>query len=251
MEELVGKLTTLASIDTYLEEAAAAKAQDRVSVLLEGILAGAMGTRASDIHFEPEEARIRFRLRIDGLLTDAFFFDAATYHLLSSRIKVLSQVKLNVANRAQDGRFTVTRGADQIEIRSSFIPGAYGESIVMRLLDPSTTQHSFKELGIHQKLFTRLETEIRRANGMLLTTGPTGSGKTTSLYAFLREIHTPDIKIITIEEPIEYHLPGIVQTQADEEKYTFAEGLRSIVRQDPDVIMVGEIRDKERPPRLP
>jgi type II secretory ATPase GspE/PulE/Tfp pilus assembly ATPase PilB-like protein len=115
----------------------------------------------------------------------------------------------------------------------------------MRILDPETTMVSYKELGIHPKLLARLETEVRRPNGMLLTTGPTGSGKTTTLYSFLREIHTPEIKIITIEDPIEYHLDGIVQTQVAGEKYTFAEGLKSIVRQDPDIIMVGEIRDGE------
>ena len=130
-------------------------------------------------------------------------------------------------------------------MRVSFIPGNYGESIVMRILDPEATKVSYKELGIHAKLLERLETEIRRANGMLLTTGPTGSGKTTTLYSFLREIHTPEIKIITIEDPVEYHLDGIVQTQVEGSKYTFAEGLRSIVRQDPDIIMVGEIRDGE------
>jgi type II secretory ATPase GspE/PulE/Tfp pilus assembly ATPase PilB-like protein len=115
----------------------------------------------------------------------------------------------------------------------------------MRILDPQATKVSYRELGIHPKLLARLETEIRRPNGMLLTTGPTGSGKTTTLYSFLREIHTPEIKIITIEDPVEYHLEGIVQTQVEGTKYTFAEGLRSIVRQDPDIIMVGEIRDGE------
>jgi type II secretory ATPase GspE/PulE/Tfp pilus assembly ATPase PilB-like protein len=154
-------------------------------------------------------------------------------------------VKLNINNRAQDGRFSITKNKNQIEVRASFIPGNYGESVVLRLLDPETTMVSYAELGIHPKLLARLEKEIRRPNGMLLTTGPTGSGKTTTLYSFLREIHTPEIKIITIEDPVEYHLEGIVQTQVEGKKYTFAEGLRSIVRQDPDIIMVGEIRDGE------
>ncbi len=130
-------------------------------------------------------------------------------------------------------------------MRASFIPGNYGESIVLRILDPATTLVSYAELGIHPKLLGRLEREIRRPNGMLLTTGPTGSGKTTTLYSFLREMQSPETKIITIEDPVEYHLDGIVQTQVEGEKYTFAEGLRSIVRQDPDIIMVGEIRDGE------
>jgi type II secretory ATPase GspE/PulE/Tfp pilus assembly ATPase PilB-like protein len=130
-------------------------------------------------------------------------------------------------------------------VRTSIIPGNYGESIVMRILDPNAIQRTYKDLGIHPKLLARLTTEIHRPNGMLLTTGPTGSGKTTTLYTFLQEVHTPEIKIITIEDPVEYHLPGIVQTQTDDKDYTFAAGLRSILRQDPDVIMVGEIRDKE------
>jgi type IV pilus assembly protein PilB len=238
-------ISTLAELKARLDGALAEKALERVSRMLEDVLLGAEGLRASDIHFEPEEDKVRLRLRLDGLLTDAYYFEPAAYRQLNSRIKLLAGIKLNVTDRAQDGRFTIDRQGEEIEVRVSFIPGAYGESIVMRLLDPKTTQISFKDLGINAKLLTRLDHEIRRANGMLLTTGPTGSGKTTSLYAFLREISTPDLKIITIEDPIEYHLHGIVQTQVEEGKYTFAEGLRSIVRQDPDVIMVGEIRDGE------
>ena len=227
------------------DAAVAGESLERVSRILELIFAGAIALRASDIHFEPEGGRVRLRLRVDGLLADAHFFDPRTYHQLNSRIKVLAGVKLNITNRAQDGRFTLDAIEKLLEIRASFIPGAYGESVVLRILDPETTRVSYKELGIPDKLLARLEVEIRRANGMLLNTGPTGSGKTTTLYSFLREIHQPDIKIITIEDPVEYHLPGIVQTQIEGEKYTFAEGLRSIVRQDPDVIMVGEIRDGE------
>jgi type IV pilus assembly protein PilB len=228
-----------------LNAATTIKSLDRVSRILETLLAGAFILRASDIHFEPGEEKTRVRLRIDGILVDSYFFDPATYHQINSRIKLLSGVKLNVTNRAQDGRFTVSHEGKEVEMRVSFIPGNYGESIVMRILNPEATKVSYKELGIHPKLLARLEIEIRRPNGMLLTTGPTGSGKTTTLYSFLREIHTPEIKIITIEDPVEYHLDGIVQTQVEGTKYTFAEGLKSIVRQDPDIIMVGEIRDGE------
>ncbi len=234
-----------------LEAGVALKSLDRVTHILETTLAGALAIRASDIHFEPEEDKTRLRMRIDGLLTDIYFFEPAIYHQLNSRIKLLSGVKLNIANRAQDGRFSARGGPTsggsekEVEIRASFIPGNYGESVVLRILDPESTKVSYTELGINAKLLARLETEIRRPNGMLLTTGPTGSGKTTTLYSFLREIQSPEIKVITIEDPIEYHLDGIVQTQVDGKKYTFAEGLRSIVRQDPDVIMVGEIRDGE------
>ncbi len=233
------------TLEQELNAATTLKTLDRVSHIFELVLAGAFALRASDIHFEPREETTLLRLRIDGLLSDTYFFDPATYHQINSRIKLLSGVKFNVTNRAQDGRFSIVKGANQIEMRVSFIPGNYGESIVMRILDPEATKVSYKELGIHPKLLARLETEIRRPNGMLLTTGPTGSGKTTTLYSFLREIHSPEIKIITIEDPVEYHLEGIVQTQVEGEKYTFAEGLKSIVRQDPDIIMVGEIRDGE------
>src|SRR3989344_2038448 len=237
--------TTRAALKKELDTATAERALDRVSLILENLFAGAFALRSSDIHFEPGENATLLRLRIDGLLADTYSFDPKTYHQLNSRIKLLSGVKLNIANRAQDGRFSITKNENQIEVRSSFIPGNFGESIVLRILDPETTKVSYTELGIHPKLLARLEKEIRRPNGMLLTTGPTGSGKTTTLYSFLREIHSPEIKIITIEDPVEYHLDGIVQTQVEGKKYTFAEGLRSIVRQDPDIIMVGEIRDGE------
>ena len=242
---LRAKLLSLPALRTYLTEAVSIKNATQVSKLLEGMLAGAFAMKASDIHIEPGEGMVRLRLRLDGVLTDAFSFDEHAYRLLNSRIKVLSGLKLNVTDRAQDGRFSVDLGGTEAEIRTSVIPGNYGESIVLRLLDPSSIQHSFTQMGIHPKLLARLESEIRRPNGMLLTTGPTGSGKTTTLYAFLKEIHTPTIKIVTIEDPIEYHLPGIVQTQTNGKDYTFASGLRSVLRQDPDVIMVGEIRDAE------
>jgi type II secretory ATPase GspE/PulE/Tfp pilus assembly ATPase PilB-like protein len=245
LNELAQKTTSITDLKGRIEKAASTKTLDRISRIIEAILGGAFALKASDIHFEAEEKQARLRFRLDGLLTDIYYFDTALYHQINSRFKLLAGVKLNVANRAQDGRFSIMKGEVQIDVRVSLIPGAYGESIVMRLLDPASIQVTLPQLGIHPKLLARLQTEIRRANGMLLTTGPTGSGKTTSLYSFLREIHTPDIKIITIEDPVEYHLEGIVQTQVDGKKYTFADGLRSIVRQDPDVIMVGEIRDGE------
>ena len=238
-------LSTLAGLRAYLDDSLSVKKTMQISHVFEGVLAAALALKASDIHFEPEESDVRMRLRLDGQLTDVYTFDAHSYHLLNSRIKILSGLKLNIESRAQDGRFTIAVDGTEIEVRTSVIPGNYGESIVMRILDPNAINRSFKDLGIHPKLLARLATEIHRPNGMLLTTGPTGSGKTTTLYTFLQEVHTPEIKIITIEDPVEYHLPGIVQTQTDEKEYTFALGLRSILRQDPDVIMVGEIRDAE------
>lgn len=242
---LIEKLKTLSDVKAHTDGVMKMKKAYRVSRILESVLAGAMGLGASDVHIEPEETYVRLRYRLDGVLTDVLSFDIETYGLLVSRIKLLSGLKLNVHNKAQDGRFSVVINKNDIEMRTSVLPGAYGESIVLRTLDPSAIAVPLEELGIPANLRKILEREISRPNGLILNTGPTGSGKTTTLYAFLRKIHNPEIKIITIENPIEYHLPGIVQTQTEGEKYTFASGLRSTLRQDPDVIMVGEIRDKE------
>ncbi|MBX4181438.1 type II/IV secretion system protein [Candidatus Parcubacteria bacterium] len=218
----------------------------RISKILEIILAGSVSLKASDVHIEPEESGVRLRYRLDGVLTDVLHFDKETFDLLLSRIKLVSELKLNVKEKAQDGRFSIKLGHIEIEVRTSLLPGPYGESVVMRVLNPDAIAVELEKLGIHPRLLEIIYKEIRKPNGLILTTGPTGSGKTTTLYAFLKKIYTPDIKVITIENPIEYHLTGIVQTQAEPDKgYTFAEGLRSALRQDPDVIMVGEIRDDE------
>lgn len=217
----------------------------KISRLLEIVLAGAIAIKASDVHLEPEKDRSRLRLRLDGVLQDITFFDNSIYHLLSSRIKLLSGVKLN-SETSQDGRFSIMEGGEEINIRTSLIPGAYGETIVMRILDPKATRIELKDMGIEPFLFSVIEQQIAKPNGLILVTGPTGSGKTTTLYAFLNRIYSSEINIITIEDPIEYHLDGITQTQTNLKKdYTFAEGLRSALRQDPDVIMVGEIRDAD------
>ena len=217
----------------------------KISRLLEVILAGAIAVKASDIHIEPEKERGRLRLRLDGVLQDISFFNFDVYKLLNSRIKLLSGMKLT-SQIAQDGRFNIMEGDKEINIRTSLIPGSYGESIVMRILDPKSIQVNFEELGIEPYLLEIVKNEIVKPNGLILVTGPTGSGKTTTLYAFLRKIYSTEINIITIEDPVEYHLPGITQTQINLAKgYTFPEGLRSALRQDPDVIMVGEIRDEK------
>lgn len=245
ISNIVKENKDLPSLIKVIEQTLAMKKSYRVSRILETILAGALGTEASDIHIEPEEGYIRLRYRLDGVLVNVINFDLETYHLLLSRIKLLSGLKLNVKKDAQDGRFSVKIGKDEIEIRTSVLPGAYDESIVMRLLNPKTISVPMEELGIPKKLLKILLKEITKPNGMLLTTGPTGSGKTTTLYAFLKKVHSPGVKIITIEDPIEYHLPGIVQTQVNDKGYNFLEGLRSALRQDPDIIMIGEIRDGE------
>lgn len=244
LSRLTQQLTSLSALKKRLTETMAEKKTASISKVFEEVLASAFVLKASDIHLEPEESSARLRLRLDGLLMDTFFFEPKAYEHMLSRIKLLSGLKLNVTDRAQDGRFSVLINGSEIEIRTSVIPGSYGESVVLRILDPSAIQRTFEEMGIHPKLLARLRKEITRPNGMLLNTGPTGSGKTTTLYTFLREVHTEDIKIVTIEDPVEYHLTGIVQTQV-EKNYSFASGLRSVLRQDPDIIMVGEIRDGE------
>ena len=244
--EMTKRVTSLADVKKLIEGVLAMKRAYRISKILEIILAGAISLRASDVHLEPEEKDVRLRYRLDGILTDILHFDFETFELLLSRIKLVSELKLNVKEKAQDGRFSIKLADIEIEVRTSLLPGPYDESVVMRVLNPDAIAVEFEALGIHPHLLMILKKEIRKPNGMILTTGPTGSGKTTTLYAFLKKIYTPDIKVVTIEDPIEYHLEGVVQTQAETEKgYSFAEGLRSTLRQDPDVIMVGEIRDNE------
>ncbi len=217
------------------------------SQILEVILGGALALHASDVHFEPGEQNMTLRLRVDGMLHAVpARIDAKIYHSIANRIKLLSHLKLNVKDEAQDGRFTIDLVEKDIEIRTSVIPSEYGETIVLRLLDPSGLKTNLKELGFREDDLAIVKQELEKPNGLILNTGPTGSGKTTTLYAFLKTVLKPEIKVITIEDPIEYHLEGISQTQVDAEAhYTFANGLRSVLRQDPDVILVGEIRDAE------
>ncbi|OHA87694.1 MAG: hypothetical protein A3A96_03045 [Candidatus Zambryskibacteria bacterium RIFCSPLOWO2_01_FULL_39_39] len=246
IQDLVKKVKSGDDIKNSIEIVLAQKKSYRISRILEIILAGAISINASDIHLEPEENAVRLRYRLDGVLNDILNIDKDTFGLLLSRIKLISNLKLNIKGKAQDGRFSIKLGDIEIEIRTSLLPGGYGESVVLRVLNPNAISVPLEELGINEKLLDIILKELRKPNGMILNTGPTGSGKTTTLYAFLKKIYTPEIKIITIENPIEYHLKGIVQTQVEEEKgYTFLEGLRSALRQDPDVIMVGEIRDEE------
>jgi len=218
------------------------------SELAEIILGGALALKASDIHLEPAaKDNGVIRLRLDGLLFTVFEnLPIKTYSRLISRIKLLSNLKLNIENEAQDGRFTVKNENRDIEIRVSVIPSEFGQTAVLRILDPISLKTELAELGWRADDLAIVQKELKKPNGLILNTGPTGSGKTTTLYAFLKAIIKPEIKIITIEDPIEYHLPGISQTQVDPAAgYTFASGLRSILRQDPDVVLVGEIRDQE------
>ena len=212
--------------------------------LLEVVLGGVINLEASDIHIEPVKEKAKLRIRIDGVLQDILFFEEKIYLSLLSRIKILSGLKLNIAKSPQDGRFSILT-SEQIEVRTSTLPAEYGESIVLRILNPKALIE-LEQLGLKKNLLEIFKKEIRKPNGMIIVTGPTGSGKTTTLYAFLKKIQRPEIKIITIEDPIEYHLKEISQSQVNVEAgYNFANGLQSIMRQDPDVILVGEIRDSD------
>ncbi len=232
------------SVKSFKEEIEQRKSAN-VTELLDVILFGAIALEASDIHLEPQEKEARLRIRLDGILQDVVFFDHESYRHLISRLKLLSKLKLNITDKPQDGRFTIESEGLLCEVRTSSLPAEYGESIVMRILNPKSLI-DLDDLGLRKDLYKIFEKEISKPNGMIIVTGPTGSGKTTTLYAFLKKIQNPEIKIVTIEDPIEYHLKGVSQTQVAPEKgYDFSDGLRSIVRQDPDVILVGEIRDLE------
>ncbi len=208
------------------------------------ILGGALKLDASDVHIEAEESDVKVRYRIDGELNDAAKMPKVAWKQLISRFKLLAGVKMNIDDVPQDGRITIYLTNEKVDIRVSFLPTAFGESVVMRLLRPKSIALEFEQLGVRGRAWEALKREIERPNGMIVTTGPTGSGKTTTLYAILKRLNTEDVKIITLEDPIEYKLQGVNQSQIDYSKdYTFAKGLRSILRQDPDVVMVGEIRD--------
>jgi len=218
---------------------------EEVTEIIKVLLGGGVLLDSSDLHIEPESGRARLRARIDGILQDVMFLDWKVYQNILSRVKLLSGIKLNISDRPQDGRFSVLLKDSSIEIRVSTLPAEYGESIVLRILNPKSLIE-VETLGLRPNLLEILKSEIKKPNGMIIVTGPTGSGKTTTLYAFLKRIQKPEIKIITIEDPIEYHLIGVSQTQVASEKgYDFANGLKSIMRQDPDVVLVGEIRDLE------
>lgn len=222
-----------------------ANPDNTVTQIIEIILAGGIVFDSSDVHIEGQENDAKLRVRLDGVLQDVVTFDKKTYEALVSRVKLLSEMKLNVSNRPQDGRFSIAAGQNSVEIRASILPTEYGDSVVMRILNPKSLI-GLEEAGLRKDLYDMFLEQIKRPNGMIIVTGPTGSGKTTTLYAFLKKLQSPEVKIVTIEDPIEYHLEGISQTQVEPDKgYDFISGLRAIVRQDPDVILVGEIRDLE------
>lgn len=220
-----------------------------VVALLDMIVSSGADGGASDIHFNPERAGVKVRFRIDGLLQDMILIPSVAYEAVVSRIKVLAKMRTDEHRSAQDGKFRFSLSSvlgDEMDIRVSIVPSTYGETTVLRLLRSSHRLFTLSDLGFGGEDLELFKQAIQKPHGMVLVTGPTGSGKSTTLYGALRIINTPDVNIATIEDPVEYEMAGITQIQVNEQtNVTFASGLRAIVRQDPDIIMVGEIRDEE------
>ncbi len=215
-------------------------------VALNYIQVGGYKAHASDIHFQPEEESVLVRFRVDGVLRPVFYLSRLIYEGLMKQIKQLSHLKLNITQVPQDGQYSFSVNQRQINVRVSLLPSHYGETCVMRLLDPHRAFQAFEALGFEGQSLAHLRESVSLPQGMILVTGPTGSGKTTTMYSMLQSIDTKSKKVITLEDPIEYHLGGITQSQVRlDQGFTFSSGLRAILRQDPDVIMVGEIRDLE------
>jgi len=217
-----------------------------IAKIVETIVTFAMKARASDIHIEPQEDRTRVRYRIDGILQEKLILPRAVQDAVVSRIKILSDLKIDEKRIPQDGRFTYSVDGDEVDLRISTLPTVHGEKIVMRLLKKTGGVPTLSDLGLRGTALKNLENASHVPHGIVLVTGPTGSGKTTTLYSLLHKINTPKVNIVTLEDPVEYQMPGINQVQINPQAgLTFASGLRSFLRQDPNIIMVGEIRDKE------
>lgn len=218
-----------------------------IIALVDALIAEAHGLRASDIHIDPREKDVQIRMRIDGVLQDAYVFPKEIQSEIVARIKVIAGLRTDEHQNPQDGRFRIVLDdKSPIDIRVSIVPVYFGENIVLRLLAEQAEKLSLEALGLSERDRKKIENAIRSPYGMILATGPTGSGKTTTLYTILKTLNTREISIVTIEDPIEYAIEGINQIQANPLMgLTFANGLRSVLRQDPDIIMVGEIRDSE------
>lgn len=210
------------------------------------VLAAAVKSQASDLHFETEEYEVAVRMRVDGVLHEIARVPKKLWGKVVSRIKFLAHLKINVDSIPQDGKFVIGVGKAKIDVRVSTLPATFGESIVFRLLFSSGEQRTFETLGLEGYAYNVLLEEMEKSSGMIISSGPTGSGKTTTLHTMMIKLKSPEINIMTIEDPIEYELEGITQTQVDSKRQmTFAAGLRAILRQDPDIILVGETRDSE------
>jgi len=214
--------------------------------LVNHLFARALDLDSSDIHFEPNENHLDIRCRVDGIMTRIERLPIKIHTAVASRLKLMAKLDIGEKRLPQDGRIDYQIGSKQLDMRVSTLPGVHGESIVLRILDRSDTAVSLQQLGMPEKILGQYQSIITQPHGMVLITGPTGSGKTTTLYATLEKINSEKQKIITVEDPVEYQLDGITQIQANASiGLSFAEGLRSIVRQDPDILMIGEIRDHE------
>jgi type II secretory ATPase GspE/PulE/Tfp pilus assembly ATPase PilB-like protein/8-oxo-dGTP pyrophosphatase MutT (NUDIX family) len=217
-----------------------------IAALVDELIAAGIAGRASDIHIEPEEQGIAVRHRVDGVLAPARVLPRAVGPALVSRVKILSGLDIADRLRPQDGRARVAINGVAVDLRVSTLPASHGEKVVIRVLDGRSTVLTLEGMGFHEEELDRIEHLLRSREGLILVTGPTGSGKTTTLYAALRKLKERGVNIVTVEDPIEYRLPGIVQVQVNEKAgLTFATALRSIMRQDPDVVLIGEIRDRE------
>lgn len=214
--------------------------------LINALVAEAIKTRASDIHVEPYETALSIRLRIDGVLREVLSLPPKMTPVLTSRVKVMARLDIAEKRVPQDGRISLAMGGRLVDVRVSTLPSRFGERIVMRLLDKEQAQLDLDALGMPTEIRERFEKVLRKPNGVILVTGPTGSGKTTTLYAALTLLNDPGVNILTVEDPVEYALEGVGQTQVNNKVgMSFATGLRAILRQDPDIVMVGEIRDVE------
>lgn len=220
--------------------------QAPIAKIVETVLTFAMKARASDVHIEPQETRTRVRYRIDGILNEKLILPKSVHEAVVSRIKILSRLKIDEKRIPQDGRFNFVADNNEVDLRISTLPTIHGEKIVMRLLKKNQTVPPLEELGLRGVALRHLRDAIKVPHGIVLVTGPTGSGKTTTLYSVLHQINTAKVNIMTLEDPVEYQMPGINQVQTNPQAgLTFASGLRSFLRQDPNIIMVGEIRDSE------
>jgi type IV pilus assembly protein PilB len=220
--------------------------QAPISKVVAVILRHAVDGNASDIHIEPGREKLRVRFRLDGILHSSIFLPLKIAPAVTARIKILSNLKIDETRIPQDGRFSATIEKRNVDFRVSTFPTILGEKTVMRILDPSQRKMSFKGLGIFGRNLETIEKGLKKSYGMILSTGPTGSGKTTTLYAILGLFNKEEVNVMTLEDPVEYLIEGVNQSQIRPEiGYTFASGLRSLLRQDPDVLMVGEIRDEE------
>ena len=247
-EELTDEfdLQTFAGSISATEDLLSGSNDTPIIKLINGIISQAVKNRASDIHFEPYEDKLVVRFRVDGILKEILQQDSKISSVLISRIKIISGLDISERRLPQDGRVSLSLGDKNIDVRVSTLPSSYGERIVLRLLDKQTAQINIEDLGLPLPILSNYKSSLKNPEGIILFTGPTGSGKTTTLYSGLRYLSDSSQNILTVEDPIEYTLGGIGQTQVNSKTgYTFARGLRAILRQDPDVVMVGEMRDAE------